>query len=242
MEAGRGAYCNPIHARAHSVHARSGRGLSEQSCSLPQTRRRSEGKEHMLPGEGTRARRTRCAWRRESEHRSACLSAETRSSGRTAKRHHGSFLPTSFTHADRAARRSGVFFCAWTDYRWDSTLSGNSMGKYLMFSPRKCPCKDIYIKTFGNIIFFYPRRKRRVTFCHTYVSVDASDHSLWFLVDLKYIIFFIQCANKLYIPPRACSVADCAHRNGFCGFPSVFRVQITFLVKLRWLSQLEKKK
>ena len=45
MEAGRGAYCNPIHVRARGVHALRARGVSERSCPPPQTRRRSERKE-----------------------------------------------------------------------------------------------------------------------------------------------------------------------------------------------------
>lgn len=52
MEAGRGAYCNPIHDRAHGVHAHRDWGQSEQSCPLPQTRRRSEGKERTAGAAG----------------------------------------------------------------------------------------------------------------------------------------------------------------------------------------------
>lgn len=52
MEAGRGAYCNPIQTRAHGVHARRDRGLSEQSCSLPLTRRILEGKERTAGAAG----------------------------------------------------------------------------------------------------------------------------------------------------------------------------------------------
>lgn len=99
MEAGRGAYCNPIHAHAYCVHAHQGRGLSERSCSLPQTRRRVEGKERVLPGEREREQG------RASERRHAQLWEDSGEAPRF-------FLPTSFTHADRAARRSCVVFCA----------------------------------------------------------------------------------------------------------------------------------
>lgn len=89
MEAGRGAYCNPIHMHAHDVHAHQGRGLSERSCSLPQTRRRVEGKERVLPGE------------RERGNRAERLSADTHSCGRTAERHHVSFcLPALRTQIE----------------------------------------------------------------------------------------------------------------------------------------------
>lgn len=88
MEAGRGAYCNPIHAHAHCVHAHQGRGLSERSCSLPQTRRRVEGKERVLPGEREREQG------RASER-------STHSCGRTAERHHVSFcLPALRTQIE----------------------------------------------------------------------------------------------------------------------------------------------
>lgn len=67
--------------RAHGVHAHRDRGLSEQSCSLPQTRRRAKGKERAAGAvEGGEARDIRRAsWRergrggqrRASEQRNA---------------------------------------------------------------------------------------------------------------------------------------------------------------------------
>lgn len=59
-EAGRGAYCNPIRARAYDAHARRDRGLSERCRALPQTRRRS-GEEERTDGAAGRAEReTHC--------------------------------------------------------------------------------------------------------------------------------------------------------------------------------------
>lgn len=44
------------YTRAHNVHAHQDRGQSEQSYSLPQTRRRSKGKERIAAGAAGRGK------------------------------------------------------------------------------------------------------------------------------------------------------------------------------------------
>lgn len=145
MEAGRGAYCNPIHDRAHGVHAHRDWGQSEQSCPLPQTRRRSEGKERTAGAAGRGNERERdilSVEEREREreegsgHRRACFSEETQFAG--GERRGCTFIFSRSvlrTHAGAASsRRSCVIFCARTNRYRDSMLRGKSMGFCFFFN------------------------------------------------------------------------------------------------------------
>lgn len=95
--AGRGAYCNPIGARAYGAHARRDRGLSERCRALPQTRRRS-GEEERTDGAAAEQRERHTA-RGGGERVTSREKRSSQEESGAAARCVPLPTPTLFTHA-----------------------------------------------------------------------------------------------------------------------------------------------